>query len=241
MRMFDRRTLLVGAAAVGAFATVRSAYVFAQAAAGPFKLDPLPYAADKNEPHIDKMTMEIHHGRHHAAYVNNLNAAAKDNALLGEKPLHELLANLNSVPDSIRTLVRNNGGGHANHTMFWQVMGGSGGEPTGAVADAIKTSFGDLAKLQDQFNAAGGRVFGSGWVFVTADKSGKLALVSKPNQDTPIMDGQMVLFGNDVWEHAYYLKYQNRRPDYLKAWWNVVNWNEVNKRLAAAKEGKLTI
>ncbi len=172
---FDRRTILLGAASVGAYAIVRSPYVFAQAAGGPFKLDPLPYAADKNEPHIDKMTMEIHHGRHHAAYVNNLNAAAKDNAVLGEKPLHELLANLNSVPDSIRTLVRNNGGGHANHTMFWQIMGGSGGEPTGAVADAIKSSFGDFAKLQDQFNGAGGRVFGSGWVFVTADKGGKLA------------------------------------------------------------------
>lgn len=241
MRLFDRRTLLVGAAAVGAYATVRSPYAFAQAAGGPFKLEPLPYAPDKNEPHIDKMTMEIHHGRHHAAYVNNLNTAAKDNAILGEKPLHELLANLNSVPDSIRTLVRNNGGGHANHTMFWRIMGGSGGEPSGAVADAIKTSFGDFAKLQDQFNTASGRVFGSGWVFVTADKGGKLALVSKPNQDTPIMDGQAVLFGNDVWEHAYYLKYQNRRADYLKAWWNVVNWDEVNKRLVAAKEGKLTI
>jgi len=241
MALFDRRTLLAGAAAVGAYATVRSPFAFAQAASGPFKHEPLPYAPDKNEPHIDKMTMEIHHGRHHAAYVNNLNTAAKDNAILGEKPLHELLASLNSVPDSIRTLVRNNGGGHANHTMFWRIMGGSGGEPSGAVADAIKTSFGDFAKLQDQFNTAGGRVFGSGWVFVTADKGGKLALVSKPNQDTPIMDGQAVLFGNDVWEHAYYLKYQNRRADYLKAWWNVVNWDEVNKRLAAAKEGKLTI
>ena len=238
---FDRRTLLIGAAAAGAYATVRSPYVFAQAAGGPFKHEPLPYAPDKNEPHIDKMTMEIHHGRHHAAYVNNLNNAAKDNAALGEKPLHELLANLNSVPESIRTLVRNNGGGHANHTMFWQVMGGSGGEPTGAVSEAIKTSFGGFEKLQSEFNAAGGRVFGSGWVFVTVDKGGKLALVPKPNQDTPIMDGQMALFGNDVWEHAYYLKYQNRRPDYLKAWWNVVNWEVVNKRFAAAKEGKLTI
>ena len=241
MRMFDRRTLLVGAAAVGAFATVRSAYVFAQAAAGPFKLDPLPYAADKNEPHIDKMTMEIHHGRHHAAYVNNLNTAAKDNSLLGEKPLHELLGNLNSVPDTIRTLVRNNGGGHANHTMFWQIMGGSGGEPKGEVKSAIDRDLGGFAKFQEDFNAAGGRVFGSGWVFVTVDGGGKLALVTKPNQDTPLMDGQRALLGNDVWEHAYYLKYQNRRPDYLKAWWNVVNWDEVNKRLAAAKEGKLTI
>jgi len=241
MQMFTRRTLMIGTAAVGAYASFRSPYVFAQTGAGPFKLDPLPYAADKNEPHIDKTTMEIHHGRHHATYVNNLNTAAKDNAILGEKPLHELLASLNSVPDSIRTAVRNNGGGHANHTMFWQIMGGSGGEPSGAVATAIKESFGDYAKLQEQFNAAGGRVFGSGWVFVTVDKGGKLVLVPKPNQDSPIMDGQMVLLGNDVWEHAYYLKYQNRRPDYLKAWWNVVNWDAVNKRFTAAKVGKLAI
>jgi Fe-Mn family superoxide dismutase len=241
MQIFNRRTLLIGAAAIGGYASVRSPFALAQSASGPFKLEPLPYAPDKNEPHIDKATMEIHHGRHHAAYVNNLNMAAKNNALLGEKPLHELLANLNSVPDAIRTAIRNNGGGHANHTMFWQIMGGSGGEPSGEVAAAIKESFGDYAKLQEQFNAAGGRVFGSGWVFVTVDKSGKLALMPKPNQDTPIMDGQMVLLGNDVWEHAYYLKYQNRRPDYLKAWWNVVNWDAVNKRFAAAKEGKLTI
>jgi len=238
---FDRRTLLIGAAAVGAYATVRSPHVLAQAPTGPFKLDPLPYAVDKNEPHIDKMTMEIHYGRHHAAYVNNLNGAAKDNAILNEKSLHELLANLNRVPESIRTLVRNNGGGHANHMMFWQVMGGSGGAPTGDVAKAINDSFGGFEKLQNDFNAAGGRVFGSGWVFVTVDKAGKLALTTKPNQDTPIMDGQMVLFGNDVWEHAYYLKYQNRRADYLKAWWNVVNWDVVNKRYADAKAGKLTI
>jgi superoxide dismutase, Fe-Mn family len=241
MKPFSRRSLLIGAAAAGAYATVRSPSVFAQAPAGPFKLDPLPYANNKNEPHIDAMTMEIHHDRHHAAYVNNLNGAAKDNPILGEKPLHELLANLNSVPESIRTLVRNNGGGHANHTMFWPLMGGSGGAPTGDVKAAIDSSFGDFAKLQDQFNGAGGRVFGSGWVFVTVDKGGKLALVSKPNQDSPIMDGQMPLLGNDVWEHAYYLKYQNRRADYLKAWWNVVNWDAVNKRLADAKAGKLTI
>jgi Fe-Mn family superoxide dismutase len=241
MPLLDRRSILTGAAALSVYASVRSPFAFAQATSGPFKHEPLPYAPDKNEPHIDKMTMEIHHGRHHAAYVNNLNNAAKENPMLGEKPLHELLANLNSVPEAIRTTVRNNGGGHANHVMFWQVMGGSGGKPSGAVADAISGSLGGLEKLQSDFNAAGGRVFGSGWVFVTVDKSGKLALVTKPNQDTPIMDGQMVLFGNDVWEHAYYLKYQNRRADYLKAWWNVVNWDAVNKRFAMAKEGKLTI
>jgi superoxide dismutase, Fe-Mn family len=241
MKPFSRRTLLIGAAAAGAYATVRSPSVFAQAPAGPFKLDPLPYPNNKNEPHIDAMTMEIHHDRHHAAFITNLNNAAKDNPILGEKPLHELIANLNNVPESIRTLVRNNGGGNANHTMFWQLMGGSGGEPTGEVKAAIDSSFGDFAKLQDQFNTAGVRVFGSGWVFVTVDKGGKLALVSKPNQDSPIMDGQMPLFGNDVWEHAYYLKYQNRRADYLKTWWNVVNWEVINKRYADAKAGKLTI
>jgi Fe-Mn family superoxide dismutase len=241
MPLLDRRSLLAGAAALSVYASVRASLAFAQAASGPFKLEPLPYPPDKNEPHIDKMTMEIHHGRHHAAYVNNLNNAAKENAILGERPLHELLANLNNVPEAIRTLVRNNGGGHANHVMFWQVMGGTGGEPKGEVAEAIKSSLGGFEKLQNDFNAAGGRVFGSGWAFVTVDKGGKLALVTKPNQDTPIMDGQMVLFGNDVWEHAYYLKYQNRRADYLKAWWNVINWDEVNKRFALAKEGKLTI
>jgi Fe-Mn family superoxide dismutase len=200
MPLLDRRSILTGAAALSVYASVRSPFAFAQATSGPFKHEPLPYAPDKNEPHIDKMTMEIHHGRHHAAYVHKLNNAAKENPMLGEKPLHELLANLNSVPEAIRTTVRNNGGGHANHVMFWQVMGGSGGKPSGAVADAISGSLGGLEKLQSDFNAAGGRVFGSGWVFVTVDKSGKLALVTKPNQDTPIMDGQMVLFGNDVWE-----------------------------------------
>lgn len=238
---FDRRTLLIGAAA-SACAAVRAPYAFAQqAAGGPFLLDPLPYPPDKNEPHIDATTMEIHHGRHHAAYVNNMNAAVKNAPMIAEKPLHEVLTNIRNLPEAVRTTVRNSGGGHANHTMFWRIMGGAGGEPTGAIAEAIKASFGDFAKLQEQFNAAGGRVFGSGWVFVTVGKNGNLALVTKPNQDTPLMDGQMVLFGNDVWEHAYYLKYQNRRADYLKSWWNVVNWDAVNERFAAAKAGTLTI
>ncbi|HEX5778608.1 MAG TPA: superoxide dismutase, partial [Xanthobacteraceae bacterium] len=157
MQMLNRRTLLIGTAAVGAYASVRGPDAFAQAASGPFKLEPLPYAADKNEPHVDKMTMEIHHGKHHAAYVENLNKVAKDNTALAEKPLHEILANLKNVTDAIRTTVRNNGGGHANHTMFWQVMGGEGGEPSGAVAAAIKESFGGFDKLQSEFNAAGGR------------------------------------------------------------------------------------
>ncbi|MGA0597457.1 superoxide dismutase [Enterovirga sp. CN4-39] len=241
MTALHRRSLLAGFVALTATPLVRPAFAQSTAPSGPFRLDPLPYAANKNEPHIDAQTMEIHHDRHHAAYVNNLNNAVKDHAELSKKPLEEILANLNSVPDNIRTAVRNNGGGHANHTMFWEVMGGAGGEPTGELKAAIDRDLGGYAKLVDDFNAAGGRVFGSGWVFVTVDKSGKLGLVSKPNQDTPLMDGQRVLLGNDVWEHAYYLKYQNRRPDYLKAWWNVVNWPKVAERYAAAKAGTLTI
>jgi Fe-Mn family superoxide dismutase len=241
MKAFNRRTLMLGAAAVGAYATVRSDYVFAQAMEGPFKQVPLPYPANKNEPHIDTMTMEIHHGRHHVAFINNLNAAAKENADLFKKPIHELLANVEQAPEKARPVIRNSGGGHANHVMFWQIMGGSGGDPTGDVAGAIKTSFGEFKKLQDDFNGAGGRVFGSGWVFVVSDKAGKLSLVTTPNQDSPLMKGQMPLFGNDVWEHAYYLKYQNRRADYLKSWWNVVNWDVVNQRYADAKSGKFTV
>jgi Fe-Mn family superoxide dismutase len=241
MTGLHRRSILAGFGALAAAPLVRPAFAQNPAPSGPFRLDPLPYAANKNEPHIDAQTMELHHGRHHAAYVNNLNTALKDHGELAKKPLEELLADLNSVPEAVRTVIRNNGGGHANHTMFWQIMGGSGGEPTGDVKAAIDRDLGGYAKLTEDFNAAGGRVFGSGWVFVTVDKSGKLALVSKPNQDTPLMEGSRVLFGNDVWEHAYYLKYQNRRPDYLKAWWNVVNWPKVAERYAAAKAGTLSI
>jgi Fe-Mn family superoxide dismutase len=239
MVMTNRRRLLAGTAAIGSSFVLGRA--LAQAPAGPFKLDPLPYPANKNEPHIDAQTMEIHHGRHHAAYVNMLNQIASQQAQIGQVPLHELLAKLSDVPEAVRTAVRNNGGGHANHTMFWQIMGGSGGEPQGELKAAIERDLGGLQKFQDDFNAAGGRVFGSGWVFVTVARDGKLALVTKPNQDTPLMDGQRVLMGNDVWEHAYYLKYQNRRPDYLKAWWNVVDWGKVGERYAAAKAGQLTI
>ncbi len=241
MLSVNRRALMVGAAAVGTYATVRSNYVFAQTAEGPIKLDPLPYAADKNEPHIDAQTMEIHHGRHHAAFVNNLNNAAKANAEAFKMPVQDMLAKLASLPEGIRTLVRNSGGGHANHVMFWQVMGGSGGEPTGEIAAAISAAFGDFSKLQEQFNARGAGQFGSGWVFVTSDKGGKLSLEARPNQDSPLMYGRMPIFGNDVWEHAYYLKYQNRRADYLKSWWNVVNWDVINGRYAAAKAGKFTV
>ncbi len=239
MTVFNRRSVVMGAAALAGSLGLRRAY--AQAPSGPFKLDPLPYPANKNEPHIDAQTMEIHHGRHHAAYVNNLNGVAQQHPQIGQKPLHEILADLNAVPEAVRTAVRNNGGGHANHAMFWQIMGGSGGEPTGELKAAIDRDLGGFAKFQEDFNAAGGRVFGSGWVFVTVTREGKLALVTKPNQDTPLMDGQRVLMGNDVWEHAYYLKYQNRRADYLKAWWNVVNWDKVAERYAAAKAGTLTI
>ncbi len=197
----------------------------------PFTLPPLPYATNALEPHIDAQTMEIHHGKHHAAYVNNLNAALEKAPELQGKSIDDLLKNLNAVPEAIRTAVRNNGGGHWNHTMFWQVMApNASGAPTGKLADAINASFGDLEKFKEQFNAAGAGRFGSGWVWLVKDGN-KLAIVSTPNQDNPIMDGKPApLLGLDVWEHAYYLKYQNRRPDYMKAWWNVVNWPEVAKR-----------
>ncbi|WP_249688554.1 superoxide dismutase [Microvirga sp. 3-52] len=237
--MLSRRHLLTGATLLAASAAIPRAW--AQAPTGPFKLDPLPYAPSKNEPHIDAQTMEIHHGKHHAAYVNNLNTALGQNAEVAKMPLQDMLANLNKVPESIRTAVRNNGGGHANHTMFWQIMGGSGGEPSGDLKAAVDRDLGGFQKFQEDFNAAGARQFGSGWVFVTVSRDGKLALVTRPNQDTPLMDGQRVLMGNDVWEHAYYLKYQNRRPDYLKAWWNVLDWNRIGQRYAAAKAGTLTV
>jgi superoxide dismutase, Fe-Mn family len=197
----------------------------------PFTLPPLPYPTNALEPHIDAQTMEIHHGKHHAAYVNNLNAALEKAPELQGKSLDDLLKNLSTVPESVRTAVRNNGGGHWNHSMFWQIMSPTGGgAPTGKLADAIKSTFGDFEKFKEQFNAAGGSRFGSGWAWLVND-GGKLSIVSTPNQDNPIMDGKPApILGLDVWEHAYYLKYQNRRPDYMKAWWNVVNWPEVAKR-----------
>jgi Fe-Mn family superoxide dismutase len=194
-------------------------------------LPPLPYPTDALEPHIDKMTMEIHHGKHHAAYVNNLNAALEKHPDLHSKSAEDLIRNLNAVPEDIRTAVRNNGGGHVNHTMFWQIMGpNAGGAPTGAIADALNSSFGSFDAFKDQFAKAGVGRFGSGWAWVI-DAGGKLTIESTPNQDSPLMEGKKPVFGIDVWEHAYYLKYQNRRPDYISAWWNVVNWVEVNKRL----------
>jgi superoxide dismutase, Fe-Mn family len=194
-------------------------------------LPALPYPTDALEPHIDKMTMEIHHGKHHQAYVTNLNAALDKHPELHAKSIEDLLKGINTVPEDIRTAVRNNGGGHANHSMFWQVMGpNAGGAPTGAIADAITGSFGGFDKFKEEVKKAGVGRFGSGWAWVI-DQGGKLVVESSPNQDSPLMEGKKVVFGVDVWEHAYYLKYQNRRPDYLDAWWNVVNWAEINKRL----------
>jgi len=197
----------------------------------PHSLPSLPYDFAALEPHIDTQTMQIHHGKHHAAYVNNLNAALEKHAALAGKSAEELVSNMNAVPEEIRTAVRNNGGGHVNHTMFWQIMGpGKGGAPSGAIADAIKGAFGSFDAFKEQMNKAGVGRFGSGWVWLVSS-GGKLSIESTANQDSPLMDGKKVVMGIDVWEHAYYLKYQNRRPDYLAAWWNVVNWDEVNKRL----------
>jgi Fe-Mn family superoxide dismutase len=196
-----------------------------------YTLPPLPYPTNALEPHIDAQTMEIHHGKHHNAYVTNLNAALEKAPELADKSLDDLLRNLNSVPEAVRTAVRNNGGGHWNHSQFWKTMApNAGGKPTGKLAAAIDAAFGDFEKFKEAFNAAGAGRFGSGWVWLV-NEGGKLAITSTPNQDNPLMDGKPApLLGNDVWEHAYYLKYQNRRPDYLKAWWNVVNWDEVAKR-----------
>ena len=194
-------------------------------------LPALPYPTDALEPHIDKMTMEIHHGKHHNAYVTNLNAALDKHPELHAKSVEDLLKSINTVPEDIRPAVRNNGGGHANHSMFWQVMGpNAGGAPSGAIADAITGSFGGFDKFKEELKKAGVGRFGSGWAWVI-DQGGKLVIESSANQDSPLMEGKKVVFGVDVWEHAYYLKYQNRRPDYLDAWWSVVNWAEINKRL----------
>ena len=196
-----------------------------------FTLPALPYAPDSLEPHIDKQTMEIHHGKHHNAYVTNLNAALEKHPELQSKSAEDLITGIGTVPEDIRTAVRNNGGGHVNHTMFWQIMGpNAGGAPSGAIADAINGSFGSFDTFKDLFAKAGVGRFGSGWAWVV-DQGGKLAIESTANQDSPLMEGKKIVFGLDVWEHAYYLKYQNRRPDYINAWWNVVNWAEVNKRL----------
>ena len=191
----------------------------------------LPYDAAALEPHVDAQTMQIHHGKHHAAYVNNLNAAVEKHAALAGKSAEELIRNLSAVPDDVRGAVRNNGGGHVNHTMFWQIMGpGGGGAPSGRIADAITGAFGGFDAFKEQMNKGGVGRFGSGWVWLV-DNGGTLAVESTANQDNLMMDGKKPIFGIDVWEHAYYLKYQNRRPDYLAAWWNVINWDAVSARL----------
>ena len=198
------------------------------------ELPGLPYASDALEPHIDARTMEIHHGKHHAGYVAKLNAALEQSADLQAKTVEDLVRDLASVPDTIRTAVRNNGGGHANHTLFWTVMSpNGGGEPTGALAEAIGGAFGDFAGFKKQFSDAAATRFGSGWAWLSVD-SGSLVVESTPNQDSPLMEGRTPILGLDVWEHAYYLHYQNRRPDYVAAWWNVVNWDEVARRFDAA-------
>ena len=198
-----------------------------------FSVPDLAYAFDALEPHIDARTMEIHHDKHHAAYVTNLNAAL-DGTEFAEQSLDTILTSLDSIPEDKRMAVRNNGGGHANHTLFWEIMGpGGGGEPSGALGDAIADVFGGVAELKAAVNDGGVKRFGSGWTWLTWDGTG-LAVKSTPNQDTPVMDGETPLLGIDVWEHAYYLNYQNRRPDYLEAWWNVVNWDAVAARFEEA-------
>jgi len=203
----------------------------------PFSLPPLPYAADALEPHIDKMTMEIHHGKHHNAYVTNLNKALESAPNLASKTVEELLANSCAiVPDAIKTAVRNNGGGHINHSMFWTILSAKGGgQPSGGLADAIKSTFGGFDAFKEKFNGAATTRFGSGWAWLVKDGSGKLDIYSTDNQDSPVMEGKFPVMGLDVWEHAYYLKYQNRRPDYIAAWWNVVNWAEIEKRFTSGK------
>ena len=203
----------------------------------PFELPPLPYAEDALEPHIDARTMRIHHDKHHAAYTNNLNAALEGHGDLAGKSIEALLGDLNALPEAIRTTVRNNGGGFANHNLFWEIMGpDAGGEPTGELGAAINNTFGGFAAFKEQFSKAAATRFGSGWAWLYVDGGGKLAVGSTPNQDTPLMEGNTPILGLDVWEHAYYLTYQNRRPDYVTAWWNVVNWDAVAAKYAAAKK-----
>jgi superoxide dismutase, Fe-Mn family len=200
-----------------------------------FELPSLPYAFDALEPYIDAQTMQIHHDLHHGAYVKNLNTALESHADLQSKSIEELIRDLNTLPEAVRTAVRNNGGGHLNHTIFWTLMApNAGGEPTGAIAQAISETFGDFENFKTQFNDAGAKRFGSGFVWLVRSRDGKLEIVSTPNQDNPLTDGHFPILGNDVWEHAYYLKYQNRRPEYLKQWWNTVNWSTVNDRLTTA-------
>jgi len=203
-----------------------------------YELPPLPYDYSALEPYIDTQTMQLHHDKHHAAYVNNLNAAVQNNSEFASLPIDELVRRLNDVPENIRTAVRNNGGGHANHSMFWKIMTpNGGGEPTGELASAIQQAFGSFDAFKTALNDAGVKRFGSGWTWLVLDRNGKLQVMSTANQDSPLTEGLYPVMGNDVWEHAYYLKYQNRRPEYLNAWWNVVNWNEIARRYAEGRSG----
>jgi superoxide dismutase, Fe-Mn family len=201
----------------------------------PFELAPLPYAYTALEPHIDEATMHFHHDNHHNTYVTNLNNALAKHPELAGKSLEALLSDLAAVPEDIRTVVRNNGGGHWNHTFFWDIMGPNGGEPGGDLAAAISSAFGSFADFKEQFKAAGLGRFGSGWAWLVTDSAGTLSIMSTPNQDNPLMEGKIAILGVDVWEHAYYLKYQFKRPAYLDAWWNVVNWAKVAELYAAAR------
>jgi Fe-Mn family superoxide dismutase len=248
MTVIKRRNLLTIAASV----TVLSAtprYGLGQSnvnlntyrESGPFLLPSLPYAPNALASTIDAETMSLHHDKHHATYVKNLNDAARIAPQIAEHTIDHVLANLEHVPESIRMIVRNNLGGHANHSMFWEIMGPGGGSAQGEVLAAIVRDFGDIDNMKADFNAAGARLFGSGWVFVTVTREGRLAIETQPNQDTPLMSGKRVLLGNDMWEHSYYLRYRNRRADYLKAWWDVVNWKKVGERYKKAKDGTLAI
>lgn len=245
MSLNRRNFLFLIGASAGAYAlnACRSSMVLgdtltAQSAqGGAIELPPLPYAYNALEPHIDAKTMQFHHDKHHATYVKNLNAALEKHPELKGRSVEQLLRDLNSVPEDIRTIVRNNGGGHVNHSMFWRIMSpNGGGEPKGAIASIIKQNFGSFDKFKTQFNSSGEKRFGSGWAWLVRTGDGKYQITSTPNQDSPLMEGNYPIMGNDVWEHAYYLKYQNRRADYLKAWWNVVNWDEINRRLAQANK-----
>jgi Fe-Mn family superoxide dismutase len=206
------------------------------AQAAPYTLPPLPYAFDALEPYIDAKTMEIHHDKHHGAYVKNLNAALEGHADLSKLSVEALISKIDTVPENIRTAVRNNGGGHANHSLFWKIMKkGGGGEPKSEIAEAIKSTFGSFNEFKAKFNEAATKRFGSGWAWLQI-KDGKLGIESTPNQDNPLMSGAKPVMGIDVWEHAYYLKYQNRRPEYIEAWWSVVNWEQINQNFSHAKK-----
>jgi superoxide dismutase, Fe-Mn family len=234
----DRRSFVIGLGAMGSTGLIMNfptaAFAVEATPPSPFKLPPLPYAFNALEPYIDRRTMEIHHDKHHAAYVTNLNNALAKYPKLQGRSLTSLLTGIEQLPPAIRTVVRNNAGGHANHSLFWEIMGPkAGGQPSGKIATAIDSAFGSFTAFQQKFEEAGMQRFGSGWAWLVQDKAGKLQIVTTPNQDSPLMTGAKPLLGNDLWEHAYYLSYQNRRADYLKAWWQVLNWAEIERRFQA--------